>query len=272
MMTKVSKRLSALLCATALVFSSAFFAFAESDYKLIDDALLFFNTESEDIDSQLEDLSQTTGWDVIIYTNHNDIESYDMEDFCNDYYDKNGFGKGSEYSGIMLTIDMSSREMYILTRGDTMYYFNDDRVDEILDDVQYYLSEDEYYDAAQAFIDDTYNFYNEGKTTEGSTSNIKISFSSDVFSLVDKLGLICLVAVVSLIIALITVFVVNHSYKNNGKEDTYNLSNNSTTKLTDKQDIFLHKSVSVRTVSNSSSSGRSGGGRSSSHGGGGRSF
>ena len=81
--------------------------------------------------------------------------------------------------------------------------------------------------------------------------------------------------IVALVIATIVVLIVAHKYKNSGKEGTYDLRSNSVTNLTERQDIFLTKHVTVTTESSSSSDGSSGGsssGGGGSSGGGSRSF
>lgn len=273
MLMKYTKRLSALVCAVLLTLCTSVAVFAEASYKLNDSADIFTSEQDTTIEEQLYEVSDLTGWDVIIYTNERGVDSYDMEEVCNYFYDISGFGKNDDLRGIMLTVDMGSREMYILTKGDTMYYFNDDRVDEILDDVTYYLSDDEYYEAAQAFIEDVEYYYNSGKPEGGSTDNIKIEENIFIYTL-KHYGII--IGIVALAIAAFSVVSVHLRYKNQGKKGIYDLKGNSVVKLSDRQDIFLHKTVTVHTQSSSSSSrgGRSGGGggRSSSHGGGGRSF
>lgn len=269
---KYTKRLSALVCAVLLTFCTSIAVFAEASYKLNDSADLFTSDQDATIEDQLYEVSDLTGWDVIIYTNERGVDSYDMEEVCNDFYDIAGFGKNDDLRGIMLTVDMGSREMYILTKGDTMYYFNDDRVDEILDDVTYYLSDDEYYEAAQAFIEDVEYYYNAGKPEGGSTDNIKIEENILIYTL-KHYGIV--IGIVALAIGALSVVFVHLRYKNHGKQGTYDLKANSNVNLTDRQDIFLHKTVTVHTESSSSSGGGhsgGGGGRSSSHGGGGRSF
>ena len=277
MMMKYTKRISALVCAVILTFCTSVAVFAEASYKLNDSADIFTSDEDSSLEDQLNEVSEYTGWDVIIYTNERCVESYDMEDVCNDFYDIAGFGKNDDLRGIMLTVDMGSREMYILTKGDTMYYFNDDRIDEILDDVTYYLSDDEYYDAAQEFIEDVKYYYDAGKPESGSTNNIKLEDDTEdrgnifIYTLTNY-GII--IGIVSVAIAALCVVFVILLYKNNGKQKTYDLKANSNVHLTDKQDRFLNKTVTVHTESSSSSGGgRSGGGGGhSSHGGGGRSF
>ena len=65
-------------------------------------------------------------------------------------------------------------------------------------------------------------------------------------------------AVAGVVIALITVFIISRKYKNNGKENIYDLNSNSKTTLTRNNDIFLTKSVSVTTIQSDSGLGSSG--------------
>ncbi len=277
-MINVTKRVSAAFFAVLLMLCTSICAFAESSQKLIDNADLFTTSEKEELIDSLKDAGNSSGWDVIIYTNNNYMESSEMEDYCNDFYDNHNFGKGSQDSGVMLTIDMGSRKMYILTKGNAKSYFSDERVDAILDAAAGSLQSDNYYEAAKSFINYTLQYYYDDKPSDESFSNIddeeEQKEDSPALYVLMHYGII--IALVALAIAALCVVFVVLRYKNNGKEGTYDLYANSKTDITEKQDIFLNKSVSVTTVSSSSgSSGRSSGGGSggsSSHGGGGRSF
>ena len=274
-MIKLTKRLSAALCALLVAVCGCTTFFAESTQKLKDDAFLFSDSEAEEITQMLESATENTGWDIIIYTNYNYVDEYDMEDYCNNYYDENGYGIGYDKNGVFLTIDMGSRQMYIITKGDAMYYFSDERTDDILDTVQYDLADSEYYQAAEDFVAYTLDYYNNGKPEEGTFTNVEINEKADhpvVYSLIHY-GIPSLVA--GLVIAALSVLFVHMRYKNNGKQGTYDLHQNSSTKLTLSNDTFLTKHVSVTTIESSSDRGSSGGGSSgggSSHGGGGRGF
>lgn len=274
MMKKV-KRLTAAFFAVCIAACSVFAASAEATDKLIDDADLYSASEELQIESGLEEASRLTGWDFAIYTNTNGVESEDMQDYCDEYYINHGYGKNTDNRGIFLVIDMNSRELYVTTKGETMYYVNDDRLDDILDDIQFSLMDDEYVEAAEYFVNDAVGFYNSGKPTSGSFSNVEYVEKKEnpFWYVLTHYGIIILL--VSMGIAAISAVGVKKKYKNNGKENTYDLSSNSKVRLTTKEDTFLTKHVSVTTISSSSGgSGRSGGGRSggSSRGGGGRSF
>ena len=275
-MINITKRLTSVFCAIILTAFSCATFFAESEQKLIDDASLLLETEQTEITLMLEDASVQTGWDVVIYTNYNGIDEYDIEDYTNEYYDDHGFGIGDSKSGIILNVDMSSRQMYIITKGDVMYYVSDERNDNMLDAVQAELADGNYYEACDTFVQYTVDYYEKGKPTSGTFTNVKINEKMDhpvSYSLIHY-GIPSFIF--GALIALLTVLIIKYKYKNNGKENIYDLASNSKTTLTNKEDIFLTKSVSVTTIESSSggsggsSGGHSGGG--SSHGGGGRSF
>lgn len=269
-MIRFSKRFSALICAALLVLCTSVSVFAETTYKYRDDADIFTDDEDSLIASQLESATDYTGWDIIIYTNTNDVSESSIDDYCNDFYIQEGFGIGVEDSGVMLTVDMSSRAMNILTKGDAQEYFDDERTDLILDDVTFYLSAGDYYGASQAFIDGTRTYYDEGIPVGGTYTNIEYDDADLPFVYI--LGYFAIALIIASGVAVLSVVFVKLRYKNHGRQGTYDLKGNSVTKLTDSQDVFLTKSVTVTTVSSSSgSSGHSSGGHSS-HGGGSRSF
>lgn len=272
-MITLSKRISVLFCAVIMLVCSTSVAFAESTQKLIDDAGLLTSSEQESAENLLKGESKEIGWDLVVYTNYNGVSKEKMERYTNEYYDNHNLGIGDKKSGVILNIDMSSRELYMITKGEAMYYFSDSRVDEILDDVQACLKNQQYNQAVTDFANYSYQYYNQGILEGDSNKNIEINEKQDnpVLYSLKHYGIFAGIA--GLVIAFIAVLVINSKYKHNGKSGTYDLNANSVTKLNVSHDTFITKSVSVRTIETSSSrSGSSGGGGGSSHGGGGRSF
>lgn len=264
-----------------LVFSATT-AFAESSQKLTDDASLLLDSQADSVEQKLNECTDKTGWDTIIYTNNNGISASNMENYCNDYFDNNNYGCGDEYSGVMLTVDMSSREMYILTKGEAMYYFSDIRMDELLDSVQSELSDGDYIGACEEFVDTVEQYYTVGKYAEGNATYNNVVIVEKELGLFERLirGLLYGVAfmVVGGGIGTGVAFLIRYNYSKNGKGENYNLAENHSLNLTEKSDAFLYKNVTYTTVSSSSSGSSGGGHRSSSHssrsshGGGGRHF
>lgn len=79
------------LAVTAVFALSVTPAFAESSKKLTDDADIITSSQEETIENNLKKCTLDTGWDTIIYTNNNNVDSYDMEDYCNDYFDNHNY-------------------------------------------------------------------------------------------------------------------------------------------------------------------------------------
>lgn len=296
-MMKFTKRFSAILCVLMLLFCTSTTAFADEyvsdttydsgetdggaygSYRFVDDADLFTYDEETQLTEKLERTANATGWDVLVYTNYNGVEQYEMKEYCREYY-LNYVNEVNSYSsgGVVLNIDMSSREMYIFPYENAMDYFSDNRLDSVLDEVQDCLVDGDYYSAVEVFALTTEEYYYNGIDYDDSTDNLyagdtdNLRISQRFLLVLKEYGII--IVVVSIAAGMLSVVFTKKRYKNHGKSGTYDLRANSSTTLYEKEDIFLHKSVSVTTISSSSSGGgRSGGGGSrSGGGGGGRSF
>ena len=256
-MMNVTKRLSAMFAAMIMVFCTPLLVFAAGQTELRDDAGLFTSEEETQLQSELDTFVQKTGWVAVIYTNNEGKTEDNIKPFANRYYaDK--YGKTT--AGVMLTIDMEGRGYYFLTKGDAMQYFSDDRVDEVREDVEYNLRNSNYYDAAKSFISYVNQDYDLGIPEGESNENIDIQEKEDnkLLYVVKHYGIF--IAGGSIIVAVIVVVVVKSRYKHNGKAGTYDLKKNSKTMLTDKQDIFLTKHVSVTRIQHDSDSSGGGGG------------
>ena len=263
-MMNVTKRLSAMFAAMIMVFCTPLLVFAAGQTELRDDAGLFTSEEETQLQSELDTFVQKTGWVAVIYTNNEGKTEDNIKPFANRYYaDK--YGKTT--AGVMLTIDMEGRAIDFRTKGDAMYYFSDDRVNTLLDDVQYEMKEADQFNAAEKFLYYVDRYYDEGIPEGESNENIDLQEKEDnkLLYVVTHYGIF--IAIGSIIVAVIIVVVVKSRYKYNGKAGTYDLKKNSKTMLTDKQDIFLTKHVSVTRIQRDSDS--SGGGSSSSSSGGG---
>lgn len=286
-MIKPFKRLSVLAVALLMLFCSAIPAFAECYDKLQDDAILFTLEQEKEIEQKLQNLTKETNWDCIIYTNRNNVSKSRMEDYCNNYYIDHNYGIGSDYDGVFLTIDMSSRELYVITQGqDAMYHFSDTRMDNMLDDIQSCLAGARYYDAAITFMDYISQYHSEGIPSGDSFSNVEIyeenvaKRENPLLYVLTHMGIF--IILIAIFVASLSVMFVSLRYKNHGKQNTYNVRDNSRLRLQIRDDVLIDKHISVRTESSSSYGGhrsgsrRSGGSRRSSggrsHGGGGRSF
>ncbi len=246
------KKLLISVLAIAITLCCCLTIYASSPL-LIDQANLLDLNEFETISVELEQLQNKYDVDVVILTVET-VGSKSMRAYADDYYDYNGYSD----DGVLLLIAMEEREMYISTTGDCIDAFTDYDIETICDDIWYDLSEGEYAQAFQCFIqncDDQLNVYVNGEPFK-------------------PLETVCVALVVGFVIALIVVSVMKSQLKSVAfQKSANNYAKMETLKLTNSTDLFLYRNIRrvAKPQNNSSSSThRSSSGRS--HGGGGRGF
>lgn len=97
---------------------------------LYDGAGLLSESEASQVLSKLQNVSDKYGIDVAVVTVSSMSEygyygSSASMNFADDYFDYNGFGRGSERSGLVLLLAMEERDWWISTRGSAIRTFTD---------------------------------------------------------------------------------------------------------------------------------------------------
>jgi len=194
---------------------------------------------------------------VIVITD--DTEGKSSMEFADDYYDYNGYGVGDDHSGLLLLIDMNARVAWISTTGSAIVFFDNSKIDEILDKVTPYLTDGRYYNASKAFV----NFVRSD-----------LSYFYRALSMLFSLQSILIAIVISLIVTII----LSISSKGKVTVDSRTYEEAGGFKLDVVKDQFIRETTTRVKIETSSSSGGGGGGGTHigssgrSHGGGGRSF
>ncbi|MEE0674872.1 MAG: TPM domain-containing protein [Ruminococcus sp.] len=270
MIKKASKRILSLAAVLVMLlsFTLPVFAAETQNHALRDDAGLFTN-DAATLEGVMEEIGAQTGWQIIVHTSYNGIDADNMEDYYNDvYYDSQSFQPDS----VMLVIDRGTNNRIILTHGDAMYYFSDERMSEIKSNMRPYLNNDDMLGATYQFLQTTRDFYNEGKPEDGSFSNVELNEKRDnpfMYNLSHRWWIFSLIG---LGVGGISAGGVVGRYHYNGKLDAnYKLHENSKIDLTEKEDIFVTTHTTVTRIqtesqSSGSSGGGGGGGGGSSHG------
>lgn len=80
--------------------------------------------------------------------------------------------------------------MYIITKGEAMYYFDDSRMNTMLDDVQAELADGNYQGACNEFIDSVQYYHSVGKSTGNSTYN-NVKIQDEPLTLADRFLKVC---------------------------------------------------------------------------------
>lgn len=119
--------------------------------KIVDEAWLLTEDQVLALEEKAQDLTDRYGMDVVIVT-MDSIGYTDIETYADDYYDHNGYGIGPDYSGILLMISMEYREWAISTCGEAIYCFTDYGIESLFSEMAWYLSEDEFYLALDAYL------------------------------------------------------------------------------------------------------------------------
>lgn len=222
---------------------------------------------------------------VIVFTD--DTEGKSSRDFADDYYDYNGYGVGSDASGLLMLVNMGERELWISTTGEAISIFTDNRINDVLDIVAPYLSEENYYQAAIEFINQVKYFAAIGAPTPGIPGNKEeIPYYPDNSSSSDTYWEKVLhnmtspaVYLVGIILALVGTAIASSGNKGRVTIDNRTYELGGSFQLIDKRDDFINQTVTRTRIPKNNTSSSGGGGSSihrgssgRSHGGGGRKF
>jgi len=128
-------------------------SYQEGDQRVFDDGDLLSEVEEQVIQQEIEDRVGKLELDIIVVTT-GDAMGKSAMDYADDYYDENGFGYGDSYGpGILFLIDMDNREYYISTAGQAIADFTDVEIDQMLDEIYYWMAEGRWYDACMEFVE-----------------------------------------------------------------------------------------------------------------------
>ena len=146
------KRFVFILLFSIFVFSISFASVpsVNSEQKIYDYADLFSNEEEITLFNKADDFIKESDLDIAIVT----IDTNPLgnaQDYADDFYDYNNFGTGATHDGLLLLLDMDTREIYISTEGQAILIYDDERINLILDEIYNYITKDNY-KAAEAFI------------------------------------------------------------------------------------------------------------------------
>lgn len=252
--------------------------FAE-DINVYDQAELFTQEEITELQGYIDGVKAdySNKIEIVIATTDN-AEGKTAMEYAADFYDYNGFPE----DGVLFLIDMDNREIWISTKGEANRYFTDARINYALDNSNVFMSEEDYYGAANIFVDSTNYILRQGIPSDQynydtETGEISKYVEPKSISLMDVLISFGVAAAVGIIVCLC----VMGKYQLKLSQYNYPMRDRCRLNLTRQEDIFINEHTTAHKIqtssSNSSSSGGSGSSThrsssGSSHGGGGRKF
>lgn len=115
------------------------------------------DSEAQKLQSGINKVKSDYGLDVVVVITDK-TEGKSSMAFADDYYDNNGYGVGSDHSGLLMLVNMGKREVWISTTGKAIDIFTDSRISTMVSHVTKPLSGKKYYDACSTFIYDVASY------------------------------------------------------------------------------------------------------------------
>lgn len=190
------RRLGAALAAAVLAVCLSLPAMASAPL-VRDDYGLFDGDTLSALEAGAEEAADGHDCDVYFLT-VDSIGDEDQRAYAKNYYRDNDLGSGSDRSGILFMIALGSRKYVTITYGGGVTAFTDYRIEQIEDEVVPMLSEGDYADAAQTYIDlcaDTLDFYAE--------NGEPLDYDNDPDGDLGLFGILIVVGIPSLIAAIV---------------------------------------------------------------------
>ncbi|MBE7050165.1 MAG: TPM domain-containing protein [Ruminococcaceae bacterium] len=119
---------------------------------IVDNAGYLMKSELRELNKKLHKVREKYDFEVAIYT-EDDMTSDSAEESADDIYDYQGYGAGENDDGIMLYICSDTREYHFTTHGKGIEYFNSNGLKYLESKVLNHLSENDYYEAFETYIE-----------------------------------------------------------------------------------------------------------------------
>ena len=136
--------------------------------KVYDFAELLTETEENNLYNKVVKFISTYNMDLALVTINDNWT--DAETYADNFYVYNYFGIGNTFDGILLLIDMDTREIWLSTNGEAILIYNDYRIESILDDMYYYIQDAKYYETFNAGIEKASEYATKGIPEENKNS------------------------------------------------------------------------------------------------------
>lgn len=233
---------------------------AEENMQLTDQAGLLSEAEAEEINAQLAELEERTGWEFMALTT-DDAGGKDATSYAESWFDKYTAGD----DGIICAIDMDNREIVVRAFGEAMYYITDKRADRILDAGYEEISEERYAAALQAMLQEAENAY---QNENAGQNHLYDEDTGEIIKYPDEKSITLSEILIALGLAVAagggTVFGIFGKYRLKFGGYKYPIEKNGRVNLMEKEDRLVNSFVTKRHIPKQQSSG-SGGSRSTVH-------
>ena len=263
-----------MLLVMSVSIMSVFLGFSVSSAagkkSVIDDAGLIKASDEKELDKKIKNI-QKDKFAVVILTVKS-LDGKSAQDYADDYYDNNDYGLDNEKSGVLFLVSKGDRKYHISTKGAGIKAFTDYGIGRIKEEIKPYLSDGDYFDACDEFLNITKDFVKAYK--DGTPYDTDNPYNEEI----DYVILEVIALVIAFVIALISVGIMRlrmNTAKPKGTAMEY--IKKGSFKLTSEKDIFMYSTV-TKTAKPKDNDNSAGGNTThvsssgSEHGGGGGSF
>ena len=279
-MKKFVRKYSAMLAVSILTVFAMLCGFTQVVSAAIplvyDEAGLLSEEEHVELLEQVNALREKTGWDIFAVTTSN-ANGKSSRDYADDLYDAQ---TDVDSDGVLVLIDMDNREICISTAGEAIRYLEDERIENILDDAYYYVSDGDYADCLSEMLSGVEYYYEQGIHEDQYNEDVETGDISEYRTLTGMEVITVLFLAVGVGWIIYTMVVKSYSMKGNRYDYPY--MKYSKVDVVKQEDRFIRQYVTHQRIQ-TNSGGRSGGQSSNkssthtsssgrSHGGGGRKF
>ena len=229
-----------MLLVMSVSIMSVFLGFSASSAagkkSVIDDAELIKASDEKELDKKIKNI-QKDKFDVVILTVKS-LDGKSAQDYADDYYDNNDYGLDNEKSGVLFLVSKGDRKYHISTKGAGIKAFTDYGIGRIKEEIKPYLSDGDYFDACDEFLNITKNFVKAYK--DGTPYDTDNPYNEEI----DYVILEVIALVIAFVIALISVGIMRlrmNTAKPKGTAMEY--IKKGSFKLTSEKDIFMYSTV-----------------------------
>ena len=239
----MKRKLISMLLILSLCLCLAVSVSASYDMSVWDEADLLTDWEEASLSEKLQELSRQYEAEIVIMTLESAGGRY-IDELVESVYDTMGFGYGSDHDGVLLLICMDIREFRILSNGFAADAITLDYIDAITDDITPDLSNGDYADAFDTFVDKCAYYL------DGHINGFPFNAGKNLL--------------IALIVGLVTAFIVTGIFKGQlksvRKQDRAGVYvRPGSLNITNSGDFYMYRTVTrtAKPKSNSSSSGGS---------------
>lgn len=240
--------------------------------KIYDFADLLTDEEELKLYNQTYEFINNYKMDLVVVTINKNYTT--VQEYADNFYDYNYFGINDTFDGVLLLIDMDNREISISTNGRAILMYSNYRIEKTLDDMYFYIQNEDYFDTFKSGIDKLDSYAKEGIPEENKNSYIN-EYGEFIFVPVKTFPLLVFLIISAVVATIILLIFINKNRLVKKAYEAKEYINKDKCQVTKLQDRLISSNTTKVRINNDTSSSGSRSHRSSSgrfHGGGSRRF